>query len=318
MTIGEKIKQMRTESHMTQDALAQRLHISSQAISKWEQNLSAPDISLLPELAEVFRVTTDELLGAGRYRTASGYRTYRGRLAAIYEEGGTETDFQKAEAAYADVLLHGTPTTEDYMMYGYLYDVRSRRDAEMALRYYEKALDAGDANRDGWWFKTHQQISLLLCSLGRGEEAIQQKLAWLEHEPDNVQAYLAVIWALYHAGRAKEALPWLEKVQLLAPEDPQVCAAAGDVLGGEKGLGRYEEAFVHWDKALALDGSFADCLYSKAHAYEQLGQYQNAIAEYRKICDWLRHWGADIGVESCFAEARIGALEALLSANRTG
>ncbi len=67
MTIGEKIKQMRTESHMTQDALAQRLHISSQAISKWEQNLSAPDISLLPELAEVFRVTMSAAAGMRKW-----------------------------------------------------------------------------------------------------------------------------------------------------------------------------------------------------------------------------------------------------------
>lgn len=81
---------------MTQENLARELNISCQAVSKWEQNLTAPDISLLGAIAECFQVTTDELLGAGRYKTASGYKNYRARLLAVYEEGGTEEDFQKA------------------------------------------------------------------------------------------------------------------------------------------------------------------------------------------------------------------------------
>ena len=46
---------------MTQDDLAAQLGVSSQAVSKWENDLSCPDIMLLPYLAEIFQVSIDEL-----------------------------------------------------------------------------------------------------------------------------------------------------------------------------------------------------------------------------------------------------------------
>ena len=48
---------------MTQEALAETLKISPQAVSRWELNLAMPDITLLPALANLFDVTADELLG---------------------------------------------------------------------------------------------------------------------------------------------------------------------------------------------------------------------------------------------------------------
>ena len=63
MTIGERIAALRKKANLTQDALAKHLGISPQAVSKWEHNQSCPDILLLPELAKILGVTTDELLG---------------------------------------------------------------------------------------------------------------------------------------------------------------------------------------------------------------------------------------------------------------
>ena len=62
MTIGERIAALRKKANLTQDALAKSLGISPQAVSKWEHNQSCPDILLLPELARLLGVTTDELL----------------------------------------------------------------------------------------------------------------------------------------------------------------------------------------------------------------------------------------------------------------
>ncbi len=61
--IGKKISTLRKEENMTQMELADRLGISFQAVSNWERGNSMPDISKLPELAEIFGVTVDELLG---------------------------------------------------------------------------------------------------------------------------------------------------------------------------------------------------------------------------------------------------------------
>lgn len=48
--------------HYTQDSLADKLGISSQAISKWENGICLPDVSLLVELSNLFSVSVDELL----------------------------------------------------------------------------------------------------------------------------------------------------------------------------------------------------------------------------------------------------------------
>lgn len=62
-TLGKRIAARRKALGLTQDALAEQLGITAQAISKWENDQSCPDISMLPKLAEIFRCTTDELLG---------------------------------------------------------------------------------------------------------------------------------------------------------------------------------------------------------------------------------------------------------------
>ena len=48
---------------MTQDRIAEAVNVSSQAVSKWENDINMPDITLLLKLAEILGVTTDELLG---------------------------------------------------------------------------------------------------------------------------------------------------------------------------------------------------------------------------------------------------------------
>lgn len=61
-TLGNRIAMFRKQRKMTQDELAERLGLSSQAVSKWENDLSCPDIMLLPELARLLETTVDELL----------------------------------------------------------------------------------------------------------------------------------------------------------------------------------------------------------------------------------------------------------------
>lgn len=61
--VGRKIAELRKKQNMTQFELADKLGISFQAVSNWERGNSMPDISKLPELAELFEVSIDEVLG---------------------------------------------------------------------------------------------------------------------------------------------------------------------------------------------------------------------------------------------------------------
>lgn len=61
-TTGQKICELRKRKHLTQRDLAEKLHISGAAVSKWERGLNFPDLLLLEPLAEILEVSPAELL----------------------------------------------------------------------------------------------------------------------------------------------------------------------------------------------------------------------------------------------------------------
>lgn len=67
-TLGKRIAELRREKGLKQDGLAQLLEVSPQAVSKWENDQTCPDISLLPKLAQILGVSVDELL-SGKQET---------------------------------------------------------------------------------------------------------------------------------------------------------------------------------------------------------------------------------------------------------
>ena len=65
--IGLQIAKLRKEQEITQTALAEYLAVSPQAVSRWENGVSVPDICLLPQIAAFFSVSIDELFGVSDY-----------------------------------------------------------------------------------------------------------------------------------------------------------------------------------------------------------------------------------------------------------
>lgn len=61
-TLGKRIGMYRKEKGLKQDEMAEMLGVSPQAVSKWENDQTCPDISLLPQLSKILGVTVDELL----------------------------------------------------------------------------------------------------------------------------------------------------------------------------------------------------------------------------------------------------------------
>lgn len=66
LTLGSTIAYYRRLYSITQEELSRQLNISPQAVSKWEQEISSPDIMLLPLIADVFHISVDELFGRKR------------------------------------------------------------------------------------------------------------------------------------------------------------------------------------------------------------------------------------------------------------
>ena len=65
-TFGQRLQRLRKNAALTQEEVATKLNITGQAVSKWENDVSAPDISVLVELSDILGVTLDELLGKER------------------------------------------------------------------------------------------------------------------------------------------------------------------------------------------------------------------------------------------------------------
>lgn len=61
-TLGTMITSLRKENGMTQLELAKKMSVTDKAVSKWERDLSCPDVNSLPKLAEIFGISVDELM----------------------------------------------------------------------------------------------------------------------------------------------------------------------------------------------------------------------------------------------------------------
>lgn len=62
-TFGQRFVRLRKEKGFTQEDIASKINISAQAVSKWENDISLPDIAILGDLADIFNLSIDELLG---------------------------------------------------------------------------------------------------------------------------------------------------------------------------------------------------------------------------------------------------------------
>ena len=62
MEIGSKLKEARMRTEFTQEQVSDAIGVSRQTISNWENEVSYPDLSLIPVIADMFNVTSDELL----------------------------------------------------------------------------------------------------------------------------------------------------------------------------------------------------------------------------------------------------------------
>lgn len=65
MNFGEQIKKIRKDRNLTQQGIAEKLGISRQAVSNWENDKNLPDIEMLIKMSQVFHITLDELLLGG-------------------------------------------------------------------------------------------------------------------------------------------------------------------------------------------------------------------------------------------------------------
>ena len=95
---GDRVRKFRIEKGLSQEALADRLHVVRQTVSKWEKGFSVPDADLLQRLADIFDVPLEDLLGATETETTD-LDLISKKLSSISERilSGEDTVFVKVQ-----------------------------------------------------------------------------------------------------------------------------------------------------------------------------------------------------------------------------
>ena len=125
--LPENLKKYRIIKNLTQEDVAEYLHITPQSVSKWERGESYPDITLLPALANIFETSIDLLIGMDTIR-AEETRYH------IQRRG----DYDSAEKTYRDALL--IYPNKPGMILGLASTLALMGNTEEAIEWMEKGL----------------------------------------------------------------------------------------------------------------------------------------------------------------------------------
>ena len=136
MEIGTNIRKCRRERDMTQEQLAECLSISVSAVSQWESSKTMPDLSMIPSICHLFRISADELLGINQIEKERKIKIVREQAKEYTERGLKEKAVEILETG-----LREFPNNFDLMldlMYAYKYD---RKHLDDIIRLGNTILD---------------------------------------------------------------------------------------------------------------------------------------------------------------------------------
>ena len=286
-TFSRNLKRLRIAKKLTQEQAAQALGVSAQTVSRWECNTTLPDVLLLPKIAALYAVTVDDL-----YKESSvAYENYASRLCSVFEASHKPEDFMQAYWEYQKLFKSKSYTTEDLRSYAILHQYMMQLCRDKAEEVFRNIIDRGpSADPDTYWATQRQKI-YFLWEIGRNQESIDTFLPLVEAGNRLLQEWICLIQAYSLAGDFNAAWTWIQKAETKFPESAMLHIYAGDLLRDMK---RFDEAFIHWKRALEMEPEWLSSAYSMASCYEDLGDLENAAAVYDYIANSLESRGFDV------------------------
>ena len=151
MSLGKTIRQLRQSKGTTQEQLAARLHVSCQAISKWENEAALPDILLLPHLADYFGVSIDELFG---YKLKA--YTYKERFIKFLYDSGVMAVSADTYSINTERISNNSQIAQIGSFFAdFIQESNLTFDAIMGMAYHGIAFSAATA------FALHQKYGVV-------------------------------------------------------------------------------------------------------------------------------------------------------------
>ena len=181
MKIGEKIRELRKKNNLTQEKLADLVGVSFQAVSKWENDLNAPDLSLIAPLTRLLRVTSDELLGLTEAQNDERLAFLEEQYDDFWKRSDHGADLELAKQAAAEYpqnarFLHWLASDEFYTAYDSDYmnggsKEHFTKSIESSLKHDLMAYELADELKTK--YSSLHGIVLSLTLLDRFDEARQ-------------------------------------------------------------------------------------------------------------------------------------------------
>ena len=279
-TFTKNLKRFRAAKHLTQEQAAQALGVSTQTVSRWECGTTLPDVTILPRIARLYCVTIDDL-----YQESSlAYDNYAQRLGSVYEATRQPEDYLRAEQEYRKLLKSGEYTNEDLRLYAILHQYMMQDCMEKAEELFDRVLKQGpEADPETYW-RVRRQKGYFLSQIGRVQEEIDALLPHVQAGSREVNEWICLIQVLQFSGNNESALEWGDLAEERFPENYLLHINMGDLC---KAMGRYEDAFRHWHRALELEPEWMDGAYAMGFCYEELEEYEKAMEIWMGIADDL-------------------------------
>ena len=338
MEMGKEIRRLREERGITQEGLAEALHVTAQSVSKWERGTSMPDVQMLPQIAVYFGITIDQLFAMTPVQQMERMEN------RIYSQGLMDAaevrQLEQQLTAFAEQPeLAGTAAT----LLTKLYNHQAEQYHLLAVRTGREAVEKTDGDSDAISELANAWGSYISDWNVRNHHAlIEWFSAYCRRNPGNRSALMWLLDNLIDDRRLTEARQWLEKLtrmdhtfrvpmyrymiaqaagekeeaaeslkELESMEDQEWCWAVtlGDIYTLRQ---EYDRAIDWYKKGQELQPSpkFTDSATSIAHIYEILGDAPRAIAAYREELRLLREeWGIVRGEEIDEVERAIQSLQ---------
>lgn len=316
MNFGKKLKELRLRKEVTQEQFAAYLNLSPQAVSKWENNITLPDIQLLPEISVYFGVTIDELF------ELTDQKHFQ-RIENMVEEKRVidKEDFEYAQSFLQNKLIRKEDMPQCLTLLSALYNSKAAEYSSLAEDYAKEALllepenklnhvnlcEAQHGTYADWYMFSHT-------------ERIRYYQEFVRKNPEYARGYLWLLDELIADNRCDEAEDVLQKMSSLDSScrvplyQGQIAWARGE---HERALEiwesmakqfaddwlaqlsmadslthtcHYDEAIPYYKKALELQPQprYTDAWLSMAQIYEIQGKYEEAIDAWKNVIQICR------------------------------
>lgn len=321
MTIGTKIKTLRTQHSLTQEKLAAALGVSAQSISKWETGLTMPDITLLPAIAEAFGVSIDDLFDL----------TVEQRMNRLESRLDLVEELSHNEYVEYDAYLQGLLSDQDNRnratsLLAYLHWHRMYAEAQKVRRYAKDAIRLQPAEKYCQWMLNMAEGHCVWdWNLAHHNKAIDFYRELVDEHPEMPMLYYYLIDNLLADHRADDAEYYLERLCQTTGYNPvlpttyraYIALARFDVatadaimrdLAGQNTEDAlfeaaqyharkcdYDVAIDYYERAFAVSQRrprYSDELMGIAEIYRIQGNYRMAAATYDRMVELLTtEWG---------------------------